>query len=206
MGARAAHVRRPARARLDTVPGPLFETPLGEAYTGDVLLDSRIGNVPGTIEIRGLTLSVPDFGPGSGPAGCLNTSPTSNVEFETVTQASPVPGRDRETKLPDASLSPAVIEALGVVAADLLAGCFGRVEGVARLTTALVEAGESGFFVRTDGPIGGPDEQMDEIMAHVAAGCVIYGGSGATADGTRVFYIGGGTGAPTSTFIPSATD
>jgi hypothetical protein len=104
----------------------------------------------------------------------------------------------------DASLSPAVIEALDVVAADLLSACYGREEGVDRLSTALVEAGESAFFVRTDGPIGGPDEQMDEITAHVDAGCVIYGGSGTTGDGTRIFYVSGGSGAPSSTFVPAA--
>jgi hypothetical protein len=186
-----------------TFPGPLFETPLGEAYAGDVVLDSRNGNVPGTLEVHGLTLSAPDFGPGSAPATCLGTSPTSNVEFETVTEASPAPGESSETSHSDVSLSPAVSEALDVLAADLLAECYGREEGITRLTTALVEAGASGFYVRTDGPIGGPSEQMDAIMAHVDAGCVIYGGSGSTEDGTPVFYIGGGTGAPTSTFVPA---
>jgi hypothetical protein len=187
-----------------TFPGPLFETPLGATYTGDVLLDSHIGNVPGTVEIRGLTLAVPGFGPGSEPATCLNTSATSNVDFETVTEASPAPARDRGAKAADGALSSAVIEALDVVSADLLASCYGREEGVARLTTALVEAGASGFFVRTDGPIGGPDEQMDEITAHVDAGCVVYGGSGTTRDGTRIFYVSGGSGAPSSTFVPAA--
>jgi hypothetical protein len=189
-----------------TYPGPLFETPLGETYAGDVVLNSRNGNVSGTLEVRGLTLSVPDFGPGSPPATCLGTWPTSNVEFGTVTETSPAPGESSETKLSDASLSPAVIEALDVVAADLLAKCYGRQEGITQLTAALVEAGASGFFVRTDGPIGGPSEKIDEIMAHVDAGCVIYGGSGSTGNGTRVFYIGGGSGAATSTFVPAVTD
>jgi hypothetical protein len=59
-----------------TYPGPLFETPLGEMFAGDVLLDSSLidgasGNVPGTIEMRGLVLSVPAFGPGSAPAACV---------------------------------------------------------------------------------------------------------------------------------------
>jgi hypothetical protein len=31
---------------------------------------------------------------------------------------------------------------------------------------------------------------------------VVYGGSGATEDGTPVFYVGGGSGGPTSTFVP----
>ena len=47
--------------------------------------------------------------------------------------------------------------------------------------------------MRTDGPIGGPNDRIDEIMAHVDAGCVVYGGSGATEDGTPVFYVGGGS-------------
>jgi hypothetical protein len=193
-----------------TFPGPLFETPLGEAYSGDVLLDSTIGTVPGTIEIRGLELSVPDFGPGSAEALCTFQGPVRNgVSISQVTEASPAaevspsPGATGEKKEPDA-LSPAVIAALEAVSADLLVGCYGREEGVARLSAALLEAGESGFYVRTDGPIGGPDDRIDEITAHVDAGCVIYGGSGTTEDGTPVFYIGGGSGEPTSTFVPDA--
>jgi hypothetical protein len=189
-----------------TFPGPLLETPLGEAYAGDVVLNGRIGSVPGTLEVRGLTLAVPDFGPGSGPTTCLSTSLTSNFEAEVVAELSPAPDAGSEAKATDASLSPAAIGALDAFAADLLAHCYGREEGVARLSAALVEAGESGFLVRTDGPIGGPDEQMDEITAHVDAGCVIYGGSGTTRDGTRVFYVSGGSGAPTSTFVSAADD
>lgn len=188
-----------------TYPGPLFATPLGETYAGDVELHSSLGNVPGTLQIRGLTLAVPDFGRGSSRPTCLSTSPVSNVEFGTVTEASPAADDvDGGNASDPAPLTPAVIAALDRVAADLLEGCYGRAEGAARLSAVLVEAGASGFFVRTDGPIGGPDDQMEEIMAHVDAGCVIYGGSGGTEDGTPVFYIGGGTGVPTSTFVPAA--
>ena len=83
MGPGAAHVRWSAHARLITFPGPLFEAPLGETYQGDVvlnsaLIDSARGNVPGTIELRNLGLTVPDFGPGTGPATCLGLE-ASNV-------------------------------------------------------------------------------------------------------------------------------
>lgn len=54
-----------------TYRGPLFETPLGETYQGDVLLNSDDGNVPGTIEVLGLSLTVPDFGPDTGRSHCL---------------------------------------------------------------------------------------------------------------------------------------
>ncbi len=191
-----------------TFPGPLFETPLGEVYNGDVLLNGGQGHVPGTVEIGNLRLSIPDFGPGSDEARCTSTGPVRNgVSISQVTEASPSAGVSPaaevtgETKEPDA-LSPAVIAALEAVSAELLARCYGREEGVARLSAALVEAGESGFYVRTDGPIGGPDDRIDEITAHVHAGCVIYGGSGSTGDGIPVFYIGGGSGQPTSTFVP----
>jgi hypothetical protein len=173
-------------------------------------LESAVGQVPGAIEIEGLSLSVPDFGPGSGPhTQCWGTQ-LQNAEAEADAAGSPGPGRTPEdgdqAKTPDVRLTKAQMAALDAIQVELLDGCFGREEGVARLSTALVDAGASGFFVRTDGPIGGPSDQIEEITAHVDAGCVVYGGSGATADGTRIFYIGGGTGSPTSTFIPLSGD
>jgi hypothetical protein len=192
-----------------TFPGPLFETPLGEAYAGDVELDSALiegaqGNVPGTFEIRGMTLSAPDFGPGTGPATCTQTMPVGNVETGTA-EASPANGSAASPpavgKTPD-GMAPAVASAVAAISNELLDGCYTRDEAVARLSAALIESRESGFFVRTDGPIGGPNDRIDEIMAHVDAGCVVYGGSGATEDGTPVFYVGGASGGPTSTFVP----
>ena len=196
-----------------TYPGPLFETPLGEAYEDDVTLHSDQGNVPGAIEIRGLRLAVPDFGTGSGPTTCMVSYPISNVAVGTVVESSPAAGgpvaRQAASPAADANvpdpLSPAVRAALEVVSARLLDDCFEPDEAVALVSTALLEAGSGGFFVRTDGPIGGPSDRIDEIMAHVEAGCAIYGGSGATEDGTPVFYVGDGTGEPTSTFVPLPT-
>ena len=127
--------------------------------------------------------------PGTGPATCTQVG---NVEMGTVV-ASPADdaasGPAIVGKTPT-GMTPAVKSALEVISADLLAGCYARDEAVARLSNALIEAGASGFVVRTDGPIGGPKDRIDEIMAHVDAGCVIYGGSGATGDGTPVFYVG----------------
>jgi len=192
-----------------TFPGPLFETPLGETKAGNVELDSALlegaqGNVPGTIEIRGMTLSAPDFGPGTGPATCTQTTPVMNIDFGTA-EASPTTGAAGSAttvgKTAD-GMAPAVASAVAAISDELLEGCYTRDEAVARLSAALIEAGESGFFLRTDGPIGGPNDRIDEIMAHVDAGCVVYGGSGATEDGTPVFYVGGGSGGPTSTFVP----
>jgi len=192
-----------------TFPGPLFETPLGETNAGNVELDSALlegaqGNVPGTIEIRGMTLSAPDFGPGTGPATCTQTTPVMNIDFGTA-EASPTTGAAGSAttvgKTAD-GMAPAVASAVAAISDELLEGCYTRDEAVARLSAALIEAGESGFFLRTDGPIGGPNDRIDEIMAHVDAGCVVYGGSGATEDGTPVFYVGGGSGGPTSTFVP----
>jgi hypothetical protein len=74
-------------------------------------------------------------------------------------------------------------------------------EAHARLADALVAAGEQLFEIRTGGPVGGPSAQVDEIFAHVDAGCAIYGGMGWTAEGLPIFYVGGGSGQPTSTFI-----
>jgi hypothetical protein len=187
-----------------TYRGPLFEAPLGQSYGSDVMLESTEGNVPGRVEIRGMMLSAPDFGPGTGPATCSQTTPVGNIEFGTA-EASPNDGTAGSPptvgKTPD-GMAPAVAEAVAAISDELLEGCYTRDEAVVRLSAALLEAGGSGFFVRTDGPIGGPDDRIDEIMAHVDAGCVVYGGSGTTEDGTPVFYVGGGSGGPTGTFVP----
>jgi hypothetical protein len=187
-----------------TYPGPLFEAPLGQPYGGDVMLESSQGNVPGRLEIRGMTLSAPDFGPGTGPATCTQTTPVGSIDFGTA-EASPTTGPAASPPAVGKTLdgmAPAVASAVAAISDELLEGCYTRDEAVARLSDALIEPGESGFFVRTDGPIGGPNDRIDEIMAHVDAGCVVYGGSGATEDGTPVFYVGGGSGGPTSTFVP----
>ena len=89
-------------------------------------------------------------------------------------------------------MTPAVKSALEVISADLLAGCYARDEAVARLFIC-PHRGRSVRPLRAhrrpDRRAEGPD---DETMAHVDAGCVSYGGSGATGDGTPVFYVGSG--------------
>jgi len=52
-------------------PGPLFRTPLGGTYAGDVAATGGRGDVPGSVRIDGLRLTA--FAPGTGPAprrGC----------------------------------------------------------------------------------------------------------------------------------------
>ena len=57
-----------------TYPGPLFETPLGETYAGRRrCCDRQPGERAGHARDRGMTLSAPDFGPGTGPATCTQT-------------------------------------------------------------------------------------------------------------------------------------
>jgi hypothetical protein len=88
-------------------------------------------------------------------------------------------------------LRPEVKEALMLVADELLNLCLGKEEAAGLITSALTGLGETGWQLRTDGPIGGPLDRLDEVERHVDAGCFIYSGTGLTADGGRVYYIGG---------------
>jgi len=89
------------------------------------------------------------------------------------------------------ALRPEVKEALAAVAARLLAECLTKDQAAATLTAALQGIGEVGWELRTDGPIGGPLDQQEQIKQHVAQGCFIYSGTGWSADGQRRYFIAG---------------
>jgi hypothetical protein len=89
------------------------------------------------------------------------------------------------------ALRPEVREALAAVAARLRAECLTKDEAVAAVTTALEGVGDVGWELRTDGPIGGPLDQLEQIKQHVAQGCFIYSGTGWSADGQRRYFIAG---------------
>ncbi|MGH7555584.1 MAG: hypothetical protein ACREMQ_21495 [Longimicrobiales bacterium] len=91
------------------------------------------------------------------------------------------------------ALRPEVKLALTRVAEDLLDRCLGIGEATALITFVLTDLGETNWELRTDGPIGGPLDRLDEVVGHVQAGCTVYSGTGWTEDGTRLYFIAGPT-------------
>lgn len=114
-------------------------------------------------------------GPGVTTSGCVSTTVTT---------------RDRQILLIMA-LRPEVKSALFEIANELLDDCLSEGEAMARVRNVLESLGEENWELRTDGPIGGPIERIDEIQRHVDAGCFIYSGTGWTQGGVRLFFVGG---------------
>jgi hypothetical protein len=89
------------------------------------------------------------------------------------------------------ALHPDVKTGLEDVADQLLRECRTKDEAADLVRSVLIGAGEDGWELRTDGGIAGPSDRKEEIRQHVADGCWIYAGTGWTADGTRLYWIGG---------------
>jgi hypothetical protein len=89
------------------------------------------------------------------------------------------------------ALRPQVRAALADFGNRLLDECLTRDQATRALQSLLNGLGETGWALRTDGPIGGPLSRLDEVQPHVDAGCFIYSGTGSSADGQEVFYLGG---------------
>lgn len=89
------------------------------------------------------------------------------------------------------ALSPRVRNKLEQLRDELLDDCLTRDEAADRVRAILHEAGEVGWELRMGGRVNAPSERIEEARAHIAAGCWIYSGTGWTAEGTRLFWIGG---------------
>jgi hypothetical protein len=91
---------------------------------------------------------------------------------------------------------PEVGEALATVSSDLLARCLNESEARDYLTAVLVGLGESGFAIRSDGPVSAERDRIDEAIAHVKQGCFEYSGIGWSESGQAVYYLAGQHSAP----------
>jgi hypothetical protein len=90
------------------------------------------------------------------------------------------------------ALSPAVREGIDGVAEQLLQECRSRDEAVQLVESVAGVSGDEAWEVRTDGSQSyGPAGRIDEINRHVEQGCWIYAGTGWTAEGLRVYWVGG---------------
>jgi hypothetical protein len=90
-----------------------------------------------------------------------------------------------------AALNPATREALAAFGERLRRDCLTEDEATDALRRTLAELGEAEWELRTEGAVSGPADQIDEVERHVEAGCWIYNGTGWTAEGTRLYFLGG---------------
>lgn len=89
------------------------------------------------------------------------------------------------------AMTPDLREALKDLAERTYEECLSRAEATTLLIEVLGNQAEIGWEIRTDGPVGGPIDRLDEIMAHVKSGCHIYSGTGWDETGRRLFYVVG---------------
>jgi hypothetical protein len=88
------------------------------------------------------------------------------------------------------ALDPKVRKGLEALADDLLRECKTKDEASELVRGVL--SGTEGWELRTDGGLAGPNEvTVEEVRQHVDAGCWIYSGTGWTAEGVRIYRIGG---------------
>lgn len=89
------------------------------------------------------------------------------------------------------TMRPEVRDALTAFAQVSYRDCLTQAQASIAVSTILGKLDETGWSLRTDGPVGGPLDQLDAIAEHVTKGCWIYSGTGWTADGQRLYYIAG---------------
>ncbi len=82
-------------------------------------------------------------------------------------------------------------DALATVASRTYDVCMTKDDATAAVDTVLRASGIADWEVRSDGPVAGPLEKLDGIIAHVRSGCFIYSGTGLSAEGRRIFYVVG---------------
>jgi hypothetical protein len=89
------------------------------------------------------------------------------------------------------ALGPDLMSVIDDLRARLMDTCLDAGEAAALARSALESHGVVDPDIRTDGPVGGPLDQLDAIQQHVDDGCFIYATVGYTAEGHRIFYLAG---------------
>jgi len=77
------------------------------------------------------------------------------------------------------------------ILASLTAGCLNEDEARDLVVEVLATLGVTSYSIRTDGPIAYPSGQRELVAGRLAAGCVIFSGSGSDARGLPVIYLSG---------------
>jgi hypothetical protein len=89
------------------------------------------------------------------------------------------------------ALRPEVRDAMQKVTNDLIDRCLGKQDAIDDVTSVLSGLGETGFEVRTDGPLTAPVDRVTEVKRHIDAGCWVYSGTGWTPEGRRLYFVSG---------------
>jgi hypothetical protein len=115
-------------------------------------------------------------GPGASGATCVGATIFADTEEVVLMMA----------------LGPELEDGLDAAAEQLLNECHTKDEAVAIVRAVLESAGTTGWEIRTDGSTSyGPSDRIEEVERHIAEGCAIYAGTGWTAEGARLYWIGG---------------
>jgi hypothetical protein len=81
---------------------------------------------------------------------------------------------------------------LRAVAEETYSRCMTQAEVEQAVRTAASRSRTVGTWkIASDSMVGGPINRLPSIVAHVKSGCFIYSGTGADADGVRLFYVVG---------------
>lgn len=156
---------------------PALETLLPTILTPGKCHSARqtVPEVEASIRRAGLEGWTVELAPGVGPEDCLSS--TVDAAAAKVVLIS--------------GLHPTVKAAIDRVAARLLDECHSKASAIELVKEAIAAGPSAPWELRTDGGVMGPSEQMDQVHAHVDAGCWIYAGTGTKADGSRVYWVGG---------------
>lgn len=133
------------------------------------------GRIRARLGDMGYTEWVISLGPGVRAGGCVSAS-IQTLEQRILLMMAP---------------RSEVIEALEVAAEELLDRCLGKEDATDLVASVLTSLGETGWEIRSDGPVGAPIGRRDEVMRHFEAGCFSYSGMGWTEDGVRLYFIAG---------------
>lgn len=87
--------------------------------------------------------------------------------------------------------NPRLVEAMQGVADQMMARCLDKAQATELITSTLKDLGETGWSIRTDGPLAYPIGKGDEVAKHIAAGCFVYSSSGGDDVGRPVIFISG---------------
>ena len=171
--------RPPARTGFSGVsPAPEVQDGVMTLFGEDrcVAADAAASQVRAKLDALGRSDWAVIHGPGAQGATCVGAAIDAEARQVVLLMA----------------LEPQTREGLDAVAERLLQECRSKDEAVQMVKSALEGAGADAWELRTDGSRSyGPSDRIDEINRHVEQGCWIYSGTGWTADGTRIYWVGG---------------
>lgn len=161
----------------DPSAGPAIDEVIRLVWNDTECVSAREASavLPEMLADRGHAAWVVSWAPGVRGSSCVGATVDSATREIILNQA----------------LRPEVTVALEGVADELLRNCLTEEQASEVISSTLRELGETGWELRSDGPLGGPIDRIDEVRRHVDAGCFICSGTGLTPEGHRLYFVGG---------------